>query len=115
MSVAIHEFNHLLDERLKLGKKYEEEFPKPFFTNDNCKVDRREELSENLSLYFLNPYFLKLINKERFNFFKNLFVSPTPVTKANFIKRYKSWNPQIHQLCLERWGIKILGNRIFIG
>lgn len=113
MGVAIHEFNHMLLSKFNLENEYDETFPKSFYINENCRNDRREELCEIFSLYILNPYFLKLINPERFNFCKKLFESPTPCTKSAFISRWRKWSPQIHQICLEKWGIKVLGNRVF--
>ena len=115
-AVLIHEFIHLLAEKYSLHESYKERFKdKRLILNENSKKDVHEEIAELGRLYFLNPYFLKLIDESRFNYLKELFESPSRNTKANFISKWRSWNPQIHQLCLEKWGIKVLGNRVFVG
>ncbi len=106
-AVAIHEFSHMFDEKNGLLEKYRDVFTERFFVNRNAEKDYREELAELLSLYILNPYFLKLINKERFDFFNKLFESPTKCTKANFVSKWESWPDKIKELCMKKWGINV--------
>jgi hypothetical protein len=113
-SVVVHEIIHLLAEKYLIHDLYKEKFKNnKFILNNNSRKDVHETIAEEGRLYFMNPYFLKLISPDRFEFFQGLFQTPSPITKKSFIVKWKSWNPQIHQLCLEKWGIKVLGNRIF--
>lgn len=112
LAVAVHEFNHLLDDRLNLLESYKEEFPEPFPLNKNAKKDRREELAELMSLYELNPYFLKLINPEVYKFLLGAYKSPTITSEKNFLAKYKRWPKEIKADCKERWGVYSWGDRM---
>lgn len=111
LAVAVHEFCHLLDEKMNLIKKYQETFPEKIIINKNSEVDRREELAEVLSLYILNPYLVKSINKNIFDFFKSLFESPTPNTMSYFVRKWESWPDKIKKLCNDNWGIMVISRR----
>lgn len=114
ISVCLHEFFHMLDCRLGLSEKYRARFKEKFILNDNSNKNRYEELVEALRIFALNPFFLKLINREVFDFFCIQFQSPTPITKKNFLVKYKSWPKEIRELCLKQWGIKVIGSKIIL-
>lgn len=111
LAVAVHEFCHLLDEKTNLLKRYQETFPEKIIINKNSEVDRREELAEVLALYILNPYLVKSINKNIFDFFKTLFESPTPNTMSYFVRKWESWPDKIKKLCNDNWGIIVVSRR----
>lgn len=112
LGVAVHEFNHLLDDRLKLLDSYKEEFPEPFHLNKNSRKDRREELAELMSLYELNPFFLKVINPEIYKFLLRTYKSPTITSEKNFLSKFKRWPKEIKSDCKEKWGIYSWGDRM---
>ncbi len=111
-AVACHEFVHLISDRYKIWEKYRKAFSDKLILNENSEKDVHEEIAEAGRLYFLNPFMLKLISKERFDFFHNMFESPTPITKQNFIVKYKKWPKEIRELCLKEWKIKVSGQEI---
>lgn len=95
-SVAIHEMSHLLDQHFGILDLYKKKFKDKLILNENSERDKAEEVAEIFRLFFLNPFFLKLISPDRYDFFKELFQSPSSCTKRNFISKWKTWNPQIH-------------------
>lgn len=113
-AVSIHEFSHLLDAKLNILDKYKVKFPERLILNDNSQTDRREELAEIMSLYILNPYMLRLIDKPRYNFMRTIFLSPTPCLKTDFIVKWNRWSDRIRELCFRRWGFKVSGGKIIV-
>lgn len=105
LGVCVHEFAHLLDEHLKLLSDYIETFPEPNIISNNCEKGRREELAEVMSLYILNPFFLKKIFPDAYKYFRNVFISPTVNSEKSFITKYNKWPKEIKQDCKEKWGI----------
>lgn len=96
-SVVIHEFSHFIDDILGIEKHYRKQtFTKPkFYINNWSKANKVEEIAEMICLFLLNPYLLKLIDNERFNFLKNkMKLKPVvPCTEKSFFRIYKEWCP----------------------
>ncbi len=111
-AVSIHEFSHLLDAKFNILDKYKIEFSDKLILNQNSESSRSEELAEVMSLYILNPYLLKLIDKSRYIFLRDIFISPTVCRKSNFISKWTNWPDKIKDLCAERWKICVSGDKI---
>lgn len=105
MGVCVHEFCHLFDDRTDLLKSYIKDFPERLVLNQNSTTNRAEELAELMSLFVLNPYFLKIINFEVFDFMSQMIKSPSQVTEKSFLSKYKRWNKAVKTHCKETWGV----------
>lgn len=110
-SVTIHEFSHFLDDILNIEKQYKKmSFTKSkFYINVWSKYSKIEEIAEMISLFILNPYLLKLIDIERFEFLKNKMKLKT-VLQCNtigFFKIYKEWCPEAKKDIRERFHLII--------
>jgi len=107
--VAIHEFCHFLHHiRVKnILRLYKCEFPEPFIINDNCLINREEELIEIMSLYITNPYLLNHINFKCHAFFKSQFNSPSPLSTSHFVKCYQTWNAKLQRRCRTKWKLGV--------
>lgn len=114
LGIAIHEIAHLLDQKFEISKEYRKSFPKQFILNHNSKKDRIEELAEILMLYILNPYLLKIINLEVFNFLKDYFISPSSCSKDYFCRKWSAWPKEIRDDCVNRWKISVKSGQILI-
>lgn len=110
--VCIHEFCHLLDEQIGLEKMYRDEFKEKLILNNYCKELWCEELAEVLMLFINNPFLLKHIDEDRFEFFQSLFSSPTPCTENSFKTKFRAWPKDIKRVCKERWGIWVYKNQV---
>jgi hypothetical protein len=91
---------------------YRAEFKEKLILNDYCQDMWCEEMAEVLMLYITNPYLLKHIDEDRFEFFKTLFKSPTNCTEATFKAKYKAWSKEIRKVCRSLWGIHVYKNQI---
>lgn len=111
-SVFCHEVSHMLIQKFDLLEKYSNQFKIKFILNDNSKKDRDEELAEIFRLYFLNPYFLKIVSPEIFSFFRSVYKSPSECSKKFFISKWKTWDSKIHETCYNDWNFKVFGNKI---
>lgn len=101
---VIHEFSHYLDQKYEiineyLGKKFFVEF---LILNKNCIRNRVEELAEIISIYLVNPYYLKLVDEERFKWIKTKFKSPSRCGKKTFMRYYEKW-PEKYQIRLKEY------------
>lgn len=109
--VALHEFCHLIDHKFDLTDSYKILFSEKFPLNPYAHVGGiYEEVAEILSLYMTNPYFLKLINFDIFDFFRERFKSPTECSQRTFLRFYKKWPKHIQEICKSQWGIEVSGN-----
>jgi hypothetical protein len=112
----LHEFAHYLSMTYFKGfiNKYEKTFKKPLTISlyHVCKNDVTEEIAELLMLYISNSYFLKLISKDHFNFFKGYFKSPTSCNKRRFIKIYNKFPDKTKQHIKNKWKIEVLGELV---
>lgn len=116
LAVFIHEFCHLLDFKLNIHAEYCETFPEKFSLNGNGSKNRKEEIAEIMGLYILNPYFLRLINKDIYDFLKTFFESPKTCNKVSLHNKWKKWSKEVKEDCFEKWGVKfvngVLKNRL---
>jgi len=116
LSTIIHEFAHLLDHKYEILYKYEiftEQYGNCLI-NDYCETNLFEEIAELIVLYITNPYLLYVISIKHYNFFKQLFKSPTSCGPKTFIKIRKKWDDEIKQECCDRWGINVENDTIQI-
>ena len=104
----MHEFGHYCDDRFNLLDKYlQMEFKSDIDLNEYASTSKMEELAELLSLYFVNPYLLKYINIERFNWVKNFFKSPSPNSSKRFISLFNNWPKDIKKECWNKYKIRV--------
>jgi hypothetical protein len=88
-NVIIHEYCHFLDDIYGLLDVYKNyNFPQFFIKYKN----KREELAEILTIFLLNPYLLKILDLDRYNFFNDRFKPVKPCTDIEFFKQYCIWN-----------------------
>jgi len=105
-STIIHEFCHYLDRRMKIRQAYEKAFPlTSLFLNSDSKDCVLEEICEIMVLYVTNPYLLKHIGKERFQFISEYFISPTECTARKFAQIWKTWPVAVRKKCRIKWEI----------
>ena len=112
--VSVHEFTHAFSEKHGLNEEYKKLFKEKTIINSNCLTYRFEELAELFSLYLVNPYFLKHIALEPYNFLKEKYISPTPTIKASFLGAWRKWGQAARHQCKSKWGIHAHGNKVFV-
>ncbi len=106
--VIIHEFCHcIIEERFKpLTKDYCKEFStQRLYLNDYSDNAIDDEIAEAMTLYLTNPYLLKMISKDHFNFFKKYFFSPLPSSNNKLYLIYNSFPQSIKLDLNDRWKI----------
>jgi predicted SprT family Zn-dependent metalloprotease len=111
-SVIMHEFSHYMDLFFDIKKDFMD--ISRTIINSNAKQSRSEEIAEVLTLFIINPYILKIINKECYIFIKSIFKSPTPCSKKEFIKIYNSWTDKIKEHAKNVLGIKVENKNIIV-
>jgi hypothetical protein len=112
LGVCIHEFCHLVDEQLGLEQLYRAEFKEKLILNHYCEDMWCEEMAEVFMLFITNPYLLKHIDDDRFDFFGSMFKSPTKCSEASFKAKYRLWTKGIKRICRDLWGIHVYKNQI---
>jgi hypothetical protein len=105
LSTILHEFGHLLDFKYDISEKYDSQNFKPIELGEYAKSNIIEEFAELMVLYLTNPYFLKMIDKERYNFLRSIFKSPSPCSKKRFLTLYNSWHDNTRIECSVKFGI----------
>lgn len=115
-TVILHEFGHYLDSIFDIENSYKDfciDNGRCYITPYVSETDLLcEEIAELILLYISNPYLLKTIDKDRFNFFKKYFKTPTPVTEKSFIKIWNGWGKNTQNECFHRYGLKCTKNKI---
>lgn len=112
MAVFIHEFCHLLDHKLNIHEEYCQSFPERFSINGNAGKNRKEEIAELMGVYILNPFLLRTINKDIFDFLKSIFDSPKTCNKIYLFNKWKKWSKEIKEDCFEKWGLKFVSGEL---
>ncbi len=108
MSTVMHEFSHLLDDRLSMLPQYTLKKQElrglvlSKYSNEPC-----EELAEIGTLFLINPYLIKLLDNERYKWLKSYYKSPTPCGKKTFFNYYNSWSSKIKKRFRDKFNIKI--------
>ena len=105
--VTIHEFAHLLQYRVftTIIEDYKRYFPtKRFYLNEYCNNELHDELAEIMTLYFINPFLLKLISKEHYDFCKIYFKSPVACTLKKCFEFYNSYPIIVKEHMKTHWG-----------
>lgn len=99
VSTAIHEFGHLLNYKLNLISKYKAtEFKqKHLYLTDQAKENYDEELADMISLFIINPYCLKIISQEKFDWLSSEITSPSACTKRKFKTFYNKWKVEVQK------------------
>jgi len=106
--ITVHEFCHLLQYKVypSIIEDYEKNFPtKRFILNKYSNNEIHDELAEIQTLYISNPYLLKLISKDHFNFCKKYFKSPVSCTEKRCFYIFKTFPIQVKNILEHRWGI----------
>ncbi len=114
VAAIVHEFCHFLDNKLKISQRYEKTFDTNLHLNIYSKENLLEELAEVMYLYITNPYLLKHISKERYEFLATFFVSPTECSARKFVSIWKKWPRQVKKKCRLKWGITASNNSVKI-
>lgn len=111
-STILHEFGHFLDFKFDISSDYDSQNFQPINLGAYAKTDIVEEFAELVVLYLVNPYFLKIIDKDRFKFLKKRFKSPSPCTKCRFMKLYNKWHENAKMECYKDFGISVENNEV---
>lgn len=109
-STLVHELSHFIDQKYKLGTEYylKNWGLKRLIVTNYSKEDIREELADILTIYLTNPYYLKLIDKERYCWLKSKFKSPTPCGYQTFLKLYNRWPKKLQDKFCTDYNIKFV-------
>lgn len=92
--VVMHEFAHFITHKVidEARVQYLLQYPTDrLYINEYCNNDIEDEIAEILTLYFTNPYLLKLIDQGRWSFFKKFIKSPIPTSTLQCYKSYNSF------------------------
>jgi hypothetical protein len=110
--VMIHEFCHFLT--LTYKKSIHTDYFKAFPIDrlrltdiEDVNTDVDEEIAEVMSLYFLNPYLLRLISEPHYDFFASILKSPTKADEKTFIKYYSMFPAPIKTKLYKKYGINV--------
>jgi len=106
--VTLHEFSHFLTWRIfpRMMDDFKRTFPRQrLYLNDYCNNEYYDELAEILTLYITNPFLLKLISKEHWEFCRSYFKSPVACTKQKFEHIYQGYPIHVKEHLREKWGI----------
>jgi hypothetical protein len=98
--VVLHEFSHYLSLFVYKGmvEAYTQCFGKALFRISSyplSEFDKDEEVAEMITLYLSNPYLLKLISNDRYEFIKCWFKSPTVCNKEKCYRIWKKFNRRL--------------------
>ena len=109
-----HEFGHFIDLKLDLLHQYKkEEFTKKqLIITKYARDDLKEEIADMLAVYFINPYCIKIIDEERYNWLKERFKSPSPCGLKTFMKYYDMWPKSKQKWFKDTYKLKIEFNNI---
>jgi hypothetical protein len=109
-AVILHEFCHFIDSKYKIYEKYKKEFAK----NDKVEINEIKEESciDFFVLYIVNPYLLKLLSKERYEFYKRFFKSPISNEKKHFLITYSNWDDTVKKECKTKWKLSVEKGKI---
>lgn len=109
-ATLIHETGHNLDRKYFLVPNYHQKNRglKRLIGGDFDTSDIREELADILTIYLTNPYYLKLIDKERYCWLKSKFKSPTPCGYQTFLKLYNRWPKKVQDKFCTDYNIKFV-------
>ena len=108
LGVTIHEFCHFLCWQIfpTLKTDYTEAFPtERLYLTEYANTDVEEELVEIMRLYITNPLFLKLINKDVYNFLKGYFKSPYPCSDKHSYAFYSDFPEEVKRGLKNKWNI----------
>jgi hypothetical protein len=106
--IILHEFCHILQYKVypTIIKDYSKEFPvERFYLNSYSNNEIHDEIAEIMTLYITNPYLLKLISKNHFNFCKKYFKSPISCTEDRCSFIYSGWPIRVKEHLKKDWGI----------
>lgn len=95
-SVFLHELGHFLDHHFSLKNQYMKvQFAKKFEPNQYSTTDMDEEIAEMIRIYLANPYFLKFIDSERYQFMKDRLQTPTACSIRTMKKLYNNLSEEM--------------------
>ena len=106
--ITIHEFTHLLQYKVypNLISEYNKTFPiERFYLNNYSNNEIHDEIAEVMTLYITNPYLLKLLSKNHFNFCKKFFKSPVKCTLSKCREIYNSFPIKVKEHLKNHWNI----------
>ncbi len=108
--VIIHEFGHLIDEKLEINKDFEN--VQSINLNKYSLPNKTECFAEAFILYITNPFLLKILHKNTYMFMKSKFKSPTSCSKKYFLSIYAQWNKKIKAHAENKLGLVVLNGKI---
>lgn len=103
----VHEFIHMMFDIHSKGKiieDYTKKFPSDrIWFHHHMSANIEEEMVGLFMIYATNPLLLKLLNKDRYLFFKKYYLPAYPCSNKHFIKVYNEWpykcKKEIHEKC----------------
>jgi len=109
VSVILHESCHWLSHKIykTIVDDFAQAFPttRLYLNNYSAEPDYAEEITEIMTLYLTNPFLLKMISKEHYEFLKKYFKSPTPTTQNKCFLIYSNWPAEVKTQLGTKWGI----------
>jgi len=109
MAGILHEFAHFICFQLfkSLLVDYKQEFPNnrlylSSYSNSECD----EELANVIQVYIANPFLLKLVSEDHYNFLKRYFKSPTPCSSKDCFNKYQKFPIHIKNHLKTKWEIE---------
>jgi hypothetical protein len=106
--VILHEFSHFLCYQVypTLINDYKKYFAtERLYLNDYSNNEIRDEIAEIMTLYFTNPFLLKLISKKHIQFFKKYFKSISPCSYRHMLMMYQDYPIPVKEDMIKRWNI----------
>lgn len=117
-TVMLHEFAHLITYKNKWLNLYCDYVLENghYQVTDYAKdsEDENEELAELMTVYFTNPYFIKISNPKLYIWLRDVLklVSPTSCNFATFKKMYDKWPKNKRIEFLDKWSLSIENNQL---
>lgn len=111
-----HEWSHVMDLTYDLLSEYTKKnwgLERLIMTSYARKDKNRiEELADMVAIYLINPYYLKLIDLERYKWLKTKFKSPVPCGKKTFLRYYNEWPKRRQKIFCDKYNITIKDQQI---
>lgn len=115
-STVVHEFSHLLDLKFNLHSEYTQKnfalerlIMTSYTRKDKYQI---EELADMISIYLINPYYLKLIDLERYKWIKTKFKSPVPCGSKTFLRYYNDWPKRRQKMFCDKYSITVKDDQL---
>lgn len=105
-NIIFHEYGHYLDGKFNIAKPYRSYVRKKghLYLCDHSKKNIGEEIAEIISLYISNPLLLKMMDKERFEFYQSYIKIPKSFLKDPYIIQL-GWSKHFDKLLKKNFNI----------